>query len=344
MSHVLNRNIYARDHLEVFLVSAVSSLLLLRFYLEAAGYPQVGGGSLHIAHMLWGGLLMMVAIVINLSFLGIRAQRMSALLGGVGFGIFIDELGKFITKDNNYFFRPTIGIIYAVFTILYLAFNFISRNQRLSSEEYQLNALQQFEEAILMDMDRHEKAAMRALLIKADQNSPITQEMLALLKRVKTVPASHNWLKKLRQRIAKAYNYFWRQRRSSQLIAVIFVAEALIFLGVVAVNLIHGFDNIHDLFHHTDAYATKLLIGQLIASIVAAIFAIIGALRLPVSRLEAFEFFRRAVLVNLFLTEFFIFSRIQFRAIPGFMLNLLLLIALRGALNQEQHAQNNLKL
>jgi hypothetical protein len=135
------RNVRGRDNLEIFLVAAISSLLLLRFLLYLTGYPQVGGGSLHIAHMLWGGLLMLAAITLTISFLGARVQRLSALLGGIGFGIFIDELGKFITRDNNYFFRPTIGLIYAIFIILFLIFNFLSRTARLTPREYELNAL-----------------------------------------------------------------------------------------------------------------------------------------------------------------------------------------------------------
>ena len=130
---VFYRNIEARDQLELFLVSAISSLLLLRFFLFATGYPQVGSGSLHIAHMLYGGLFMLAAIVILVSFIGRRTQRLAAFIGGLGFGVFIDELGKFITRDNDYFFRPTIGIIYAIFISLYLLFNFLSRTERLAA-------------------------------------------------------------------------------------------------------------------------------------------------------------------------------------------------------------------
>src|SRR5687767_1548428 len=121
---IFYRNVRARDQLEIFLLSAASSLLLVRFYLHVAGYPQIGGGGLHIAHMLWGGALMLVALTITLSFLGARAQWIVAVVGGAGFGVFIDELGKFITHDNNYFYQPAVGLIYAIFIVLYLTFNF----------------------------------------------------------------------------------------------------------------------------------------------------------------------------------------------------------------------------
>jgi len=47
------RNLDADVHLEIFLVAAVAAILGIRLYLKLAGYPQLGGGSLHIAHMLW---------------------------------------------------------------------------------------------------------------------------------------------------------------------------------------------------------------------------------------------------------------------------------------------------
>ncbi|HVV25950.1 MAG TPA: hypothetical protein VHC21_02880 [Candidatus Saccharimonadales bacterium] len=334
----LYRNIYARDHLEIFLVTAISALLINRFFLHITHYPSVGGSKYHIAHMLYGGLLMLTAIVINLSFLGVRIQKLCAFIAGIGFGLFIDELGKFITRDNNYFFRPTIGLIYAIFAILYLIFNFLTRRQQLSSDEYQLNALQQLEEAVRKDMDRYEKAATLALLARADQADPITEQLQALVRGIKPVRHAPSRYQRWQAAVKRAYDRFWNLEGSGRLVGAVFVIEALIFLGVVIGNLTHSFNSLHELFQHYDSYSTKLLIGQLASSVVASIFAIIGAFQLRRSRLQAYEYFRRALLVNIFLTEFFTFTRIQFGALPGLAVNLALFIILRAALQQESRA------
>ena len=63
---------------------------------------------------------MMVALLMIFSFLGRHIQRVAAVVGGLGFGTFIDELGKFLTEDNNYFFEPAIMLIYLIFIGLYL--------------------------------------------------------------------------------------------------------------------------------------------------------------------------------------------------------------------------------
>jgi len=334
------RNIHARDHLEIFLVSAISSLLLLRFFLYLSGYPQVGGGSLHIAHMLYGGLLMMAAIALALTFLGARIQRLSACIGGIGFGVFIDELGKFLTKDNNYFFRPTIGLIYAIFMILYLVFNFLSRANRLTPREYELNALAQFEEAILNDLDPIEKQRLGQLLAKSDTHSPVVQELQALLARLDTVPTPElRWYRRVLRAADKHYENLWQHRGTRRLVGFVFVAEAAIFLIAVLGTFFSEFNDIGAIFRNTDNYANRLLIGQLIASAVAGGFAIAGAIKIIDSRLQAFELFRRATLINLLLTEFFIFSRTQFHAIPGFLVNLILLLALRYAIQEEHRSR-----
>jgi hypothetical protein len=95
------RNFEAGIYLQDLLVAAVVAILLTRLVLGVSGFPRLGGGGLHVAYMLWGGLLMLVGLVLLLAVIGKPAKRLAALIGGAGFGLFIDELGEFITADNN---------------------------------------------------------------------------------------------------------------------------------------------------------------------------------------------------------------------------------------------------
>src|SRR5438034_10516278 len=119
-----------------FLIAAALTVLGLRVYLAAAHYPQLGGNGLHIAHVLWGGLLMVAAIGMLLSLLTRTWQLIAAVVGGVGFGLFIDELGKFLTSDNNYFFKPTAPLIYPLFIPLYFTARDLRRFRKLTPAEY----------------------------------------------------------------------------------------------------------------------------------------------------------------------------------------------------------------
>ena len=113
----------------------------VRFYLAATGYPQGGGGGLHIAHVLWGGLLMLVGALVMLGSLAQSALRLGALLAGAGFGLFIDEVGKFVTEDVDYFYQPAIAIIYATFVALALILVALRRVVHLTPRLALANAL-----------------------------------------------------------------------------------------------------------------------------------------------------------------------------------------------------------
>ena len=334
---IFYRNVRARDQLELFLLSAVSSLLLVRFYLYAAGYPQLGGGGLHIAHMLWGGGLMLVGLVIALSFLGARTQRVTAIVGGIGFGVFIDELGKFITHDNDYFYRPAIGIIYAIFIVLYLAINFLSRNQSLTSRSYQLNALAQLEEALVHDMDPAEKARVRDLLLRADQHDPVTKQLQKLLGGMRTIPqAQPSPMARLARFLDQKYIHFWKCRDSELLVRGFFLLEIVLFAAGVLGTMYLNAGSIVDIFSTDTSYPAWTLGGQVVSAIAAAGFAIWGMILLPRARLRAYEQFRRAALVQIFLTQFFLFLHVEFAALPGFFANIVLLGLIGYAIRQEQ--------
>jgi hypothetical protein len=65
----LTRNAAAPQLLESFFIAAVASFLGIRWFLALTGYPRIGSNGIHIAHMLWGGLLMLLALMLLLGFL-----------------------------------------------------------------------------------------------------------------------------------------------------------------------------------------------------------------------------------------------------------------------------------
>ncbi|HWI01952.1 MAG TPA: hypothetical protein VNT27_16615 [Propionibacteriaceae bacterium] len=137
---MIQRNGGRAEYHELLLVSSVATVVAVRVGLHLSGYPQLGGGGLHIAHLLWGGLAMLGSVLLLLTYLGRRTMRIAAVLGGVGFGLFVDELGKFVTADNDYFFRPALSLIYVCFVLLYLLGRGIRGRRGLNDEERRVNA------------------------------------------------------------------------------------------------------------------------------------------------------------------------------------------------------------
>lgn len=110
----------ADRHVLLMILAFVASVVGTRLYLDAAGYPQIGGGDIHVAHVLWGGLLLILAAVLVLILDGERALAVGSLLAGAGTGLFIDEVGKFITASNDYFYPLAAPLIYGLVLTLVL--------------------------------------------------------------------------------------------------------------------------------------------------------------------------------------------------------------------------------
>jgi hypothetical protein len=120
--HSAVRRLRAERYLRQTLIWFALTVIAVRWALAATGYPQLGGGQLHIAHVLWGGLFLFGAALTPLLFANRWALEISAVLAGIGVGLFIDEVGKFLTQTNDYFFPPAAPIIYAVFLLTLLLY------------------------------------------------------------------------------------------------------------------------------------------------------------------------------------------------------------------------------
>ncbi len=130
----------AERHLFIILLSFAASVTLTRAFLTLTGYPRLGGGNIHIAHVLWGGLLLFAAALLPLIVANPWAFTASSLLSGVGVGLFIDEVGKFITSQNDYFYPTAAPIVYTFFLVTLLLLLRVRRIS-LSSAQAELQAI-----------------------------------------------------------------------------------------------------------------------------------------------------------------------------------------------------------
>ncbi|MEA3335140.1 MAG: hypothetical protein U9R25_04470 [Chloroflexota bacterium] len=150
------RRAHAETYLLISLAAFAGSVMVTRLFLELTGFPQLGNDVLHVAHALWGGLLLLVGVLLPLILANGWALRLGALLSGLGVGLFIDEVGKFITRTNDYFYPPAAPLIYAVFLLMVLLFLFVRRKGDPNPRAEMYRALEGLAELIDNNLDERE--------------------------------------------------------------------------------------------------------------------------------------------------------------------------------------------
>ena len=306
----LPRDLGAARYLDLFVVGGVSAVLAIRFILRITGYPSLGGAKFHIAHMLYGGLLMAAALLISVSFLGNRARLWAALVGGVGFGFFIDEIGKFITRDNNYFYQPSIALIYITFVLIYLAFRDLQMRRGISREEYLVNAIHDLEEAVINGLPPEERLKALRYLGRIAEQDDLTLGLAALIERAQVQPRHYGLSRRIRRYVVAGYEFAVARANRFGGLITLFVLQLAVNAGTVALIVVRD-GNL--------ATSDWLLI---VSTLVPAIFVGVAVFALRRSRMTALHSFHRGVLLSICFTEVFMFYRNQAAALAVLVFNL----------------------
>jgi hypothetical protein len=169
----------AETYVLITLISLAFSVIATRLFLELTGYPQLGGATLHIAHAIWGGLLLYAAALLPLILANRWALYLSAGLNGMGAGLFVDEVGKFITRDLNYFYPPAAPLVYAFFLLSVLLYQYVRRMKREAPRTQLYHALEELQEVLDGDLDQPEYERILAWLGSARRTRSENLDRLA---------------------------------------------------------------------------------------------------------------------------------------------------------------------
>ena len=168
----------AENYIFLALLTFAASVALTRLFLELTGYPQLGGGGYHIAHVLWGGLLLFVAALLPLIWINRWVYTIDAILAGIGVGLFIDEVGKFITQANDYFHPAAAPIVYAVFLLTVVVYLQVRHSTPEDARAGMYWALDALSELLDRDLEPVELRAIEVQLnrvIDLDENVDFTR-------------------------------------------------------------------------------------------------------------------------------------------------------------------------
>lgn len=329
------RNTNAAGLIELSLVSAVATVLIIRLILQLSGYPQLGGGGLHIAHVLYGGLIMFLALLVLFSVMNPAAPWLAAFAGGVGFGFFIDEVGKFISSDVNYFFEPAVAVMYAVFMVLFVALARVRRwESEMTPQDALANALSLLRSDASGGMDVETRDRIGALLDRADPGDPL---VAVLREHVDGLPVGRGRHRPSPYFVARAWlagHYRALAARRHFETAVVVVAAAY-FLTKVPLTIRVQTDTTG--LDRDTGNADIAHVVQLIAAIASGVCVVVGAWRLRRrSRVSGYRWFMRAVLISIFVYEVFAFYYAQFAALGSLAIDLLLYAALSYMIGRER--------
>jgi hypothetical protein len=341
------RSVDGKGMTETFLVCAVATIIVIRLFLIATGYPQLGGNGLHIAHLLWGGALLGAAVLLMLSLITHASHWVAAVLGGIGFGLFIDEIGKFVTSDNDYFFRPTFALIYVALVVIWLVTRAVLTRKRLTQTEALANALDLLKEAASRDLNEDERTRALGLLDRSDPDDPLVRQVRRLLEEASAVPAPPPLATtRLAHRVR---DWYWRQtvkRWFTVLVSVVFVLLTLGALGQVATLGLDIADavNARNTSFDTVTYAVnggkKLGFSgwaTLASNSIVAVLYSVGVYKLiRRTRLEAYQWFEWGLLVSIFIVQVFDFADRQLGAVATLLFNILLLVTVRAMMREER--------
>lgn len=325
----LTRNAEAPWLFENFFVAAVASFLGIRWFLALTGYPRIGSNGIHVAHMLWGGLLMLLALLLLLGYLDRSVQHLAAVIAGLGFGTFIDEIGKFVTADNDYFYRPAVALVYASFVGAYLVARTVVGQRRLTPAEALANALHRLAGETQGPIEPDERARIARLLTLAGAEAAGTRDLERYLAELPGTTERTNLLATVRDRLAAGYDAVmanpWAERAMTVFV-VGYAALAVVGAALIATAGASG---------SADAQSTAATVAQLASTLVGAALVGRGALSLPSSRVAAYHWFMRGLLVWILITQVFVFYSSQLAGLGGLVVDLAMYGSLRFALARE---------
>ncbi|MGA3564078.1 hypothetical protein [Melissospora conviva] len=333
----LTRNVAGSSSAEWFVVITIATILVTRAWLALTGYPQIGGGNLHIAHALWGGAAMMLALLTGWAFIGFGARLVTVVLGGVGFGLFLDEVGKFVTRDNDYFYGPSAEIMFVLVVLIIVGLRAVRDVRPLSPIELVTSASMIATEGLARGLAPYRRELATEMLNEAGRRGIDAASIAAVRTLLDAAPTASERLHQAQRRVRAVAARLFGSPTWVPVLGWMLVVTAV--LGVAAGSLQAIFGE-----RYYDDTGTERIAGVSVASLsefaIAAVVLVVALPAMLVRRrtgsLQALRALRLVALVSTMLTAFIEFATEGFGALINLAVGVFVLAVLSFQVSQAE--------
>lgn len=311
------------------MIIAIATILITRLYLELTNYPQVGGKTLHIAHALYGGALMMLALLLGWLFLGFGVRAVAVLIGGIGFGLFLDEVGKFVTKDNDYFYGPSSEIMYVLVVVVLVANRIVRDSRRPSHEETLANAAQIAAQGVAHGIPEHRREWAMRMVDRAEAEGAQRETIDGLRLLLKNCRSSSSRLHDAQKFAPRLIPGFFKSPRWVPVVAwgITVVASTGVVFGII--ELVVGDLHLDSSDRSIDIDGMGIASGILFVSSCSTLaFVLPSAVRLRNGKLWPLRMLRIGALIFTLLNALVDFAQEGFAALTNVAIGLFTLAVL----------------
>jgi hypothetical protein len=341
----ITRNTLGPSAAEAFTIIAIATILITRLYLQLTGYPQVGGGDLHIAHALYGGALMMLALLVGWMMLGFGARVVCVVLGGIGFGLFLDEVGKFVTKDNDYFYGPAAEIMYILVVVILVGTRILRDFRPLNARECLASAAAIAADGVARGLADRRRELGLSLVRHAQSGGADPQDVVHVRALLLSADRASDRLYATQQRALRLIPGFFRSPRWVPVVGWLlvlgsFLSVSLGALGVVLGGYLYEDDNVHIELAGL-SIATVILLVSAVLTLGMALPAMIARRR--TDSVWPLRWLRNAALIFTLLNALVDFATDGFGALMNLSIGLFTLAVLSYHLDLAARRQENVE-
>jgi hypothetical protein len=210
-------------------------------------------------------------------------------------------------------------------------YRFFDRPEKMTKKEYAVNALEMIKEAVLHDFDHEEKRKAMEFLKKSDLYDPLIKVLNATIPQIDAFPQKDRKLvTKIRNKIREYYLKLIKSKRFGRFVILFFTFASGANIIIVAATTMSNpsFSHYRILF----------------SSVMSGFFVLLGISFFTRGvRLTAYNMFNIAVLISIFLTQFFLFFEEQISALVKLAISIVIWSVLQNLIYQEKLIKENLK-